>query len=95
MQNEQDEQSGARLGILVVSLKILPALLHLPDDVKFIRVRQTGEQEQQGTFEILVEAPNLDIVSESQMLPLIKCTIHKEFCDMEERSHIVSGEVSN
>ena len=70
-------------------------MIKLPDDVKFLKVRQSWEQERRGTFEILVEAPNLNEVLPGNPYPGLRCTIHNEFCKEHEITHIVRGEICN
>lgn len=84
-----------RCGILELSLHSLVNLLHLPKDVKFFKVRQSWEQEQRGVFEVLVASPILEKTLPGQDYPWVRCTIHNEFCNQDEISHIVRGEIGN
>jgi len=84
-----------KAGILIISLPLIKHILKLPNDVKFLKVRQNWEQEQRGIFEVLVEAPNLFETLEGDSFPWVKCTIHNDFCREDEISHIIRSEIES
>jgi hypothetical protein len=86
---------SSKVVTLEVSLAAFRLLMKLPDDVKLLKVRQTWEQERAGKFDILVEGPDLQEVSDGEVIPWGKCTMHAEFCKADEVYHIVRSEVEN
>lgn len=81
--------------IVEVGMQMLARILRLPPDVKFLKVRQTWEQEQNGKFEVLVQAPNLEEVHEGQAFPWGKCVLEMEFCKADEILHLARSHVEN
>ena len=75
------------------SLELLRKFLHLPDDVRLTKVEQSYTDLQAGRFSVIVEGPSLPIVGVGQPVPWGYITIHNQWCDAEERTHIERGEV--
>lgn len=88
-------QMPSKIGLLEVNLDFLAQLIRLPDNAKFLKVRQSWEQEQSGRFEILIESPDLKDTHESLPIPWAKVILFNEFCLADEKIHIVRSEVGN
>ena len=78
-----------------ISLPVLHKLLHLPADVYLTKVSQTYQEQVDQTFSIVAEGPSLSKVGNRHYIPWGTIIIHTEWCNTEERVHIVSGEVKS
>ena len=82
-------------GVLEINLGVLRSLLKLPEGTRLLRVRQSWEQEHAGSFEVLVESPELTETLPGHKYPWIRCMIYTEFCSQDEVTHITKSELSN
>ena len=78
-----------------ISLPVLHKLLHLPADVYLTKVSQTYQEQVEERFSVVAEGPGLSEVGPGQEIPWGNIIIHTEWCNTEERVHIVSGEVKS
>lgn len=83
------------VGVLQVSFNVLEKFMGCPPDIKFLRVRQSWEQERQGVFEVLVEAPSLQEVPEGNKIPWIRGVLTAQFCTQDEITHLKDFKVEN
>lgn len=81
------------LGIIKVNLEALRRDLKFPDEVKFKAVRQTWEQEEEGTFELLVSAPNISETAPGEVFPWIRAEMKLGFCEVDEITHIKASRI--
>lgn len=78
-----------------ISLPLLHELLHLPADVYLTKVSQTYQEQVDQRFSVVAEGPGLLEVGNRQDIPWGNIIVHTEWCNTEERVHIVSGEVKS
>lgn len=75
------------------SLKLLKEFLRLPGDVQFTKVTQNYQQLRDGSFSLIVESENLPPILTRHSIPWGSIVLHTEWCNVEERTHLVRGEV--
>jgi len=76
-----------------INLAYLARLMKLPPHIKLTKVRQDWIMERSGSFEVLVESPELKEVPEYSKIPDAEIWQHYDFCREDEVSHLVKGEV--
>lgn len=76
-----------------ISLDVLHNLLHLPKSMQFTKVSQTYQELMAGRFSLVVEGEDLPVITLGNSIPWGKIILHNEWCNSEERTHLVSGEV--
>ena len=83
-----------RVGEVRLTHKALIDLLHLPSTTRILEVQQNSMDRFNQEFRVIFSGPECPEVYANQDIPWVNCTIRTEFCNSEERLHIVEGHIT-
>ena len=83
-----------RAGEVRITFQTLIDLLRLPKDTEIIGVECNSHDRFSKQFRVAFTSPECPEVLEGNAIPWVSCTIRTEFCNTEERVHIVEGHIT-
>lgn len=83
-----------RAGEVRINFQLFMDLLHLPKDTEILGVECNSSDRLNDSFRVIFSSPECPEVIPGGVPMWVNCTVRTEFCQNEERMHIVEGHIT-